>query len=146
MAERKTYVLVTPRVRDNAAAAVRDAPSGYVVTVAEPTRSNEQNAKLHALLSDLARSPVQWFGKRRKMEEWKVLMISAHAVATDNKGEVIPGIEGEMVAIRESSAGMSVRRAASLIEYITAFCVANKVELRDTDAGGFAEPELAGAA
>jgi len=145
MAERKTYVLVTPRVRDNAAAAVRNAPPGYVVTVAEPTRSSEQNAKLHALLSDLARSPVQWFGKRRKMEEWKVLMISAHAVATDNRGEVIPGIEGEMVAIRESSASMGVRRAASLIEYVMAFCVANGIELRDTEAGGFAA-ELAGAA
>lgn len=137
MTDRRAFFLATDRVRSNALEAVRSAPSGYVVTVAEPTRSNEQNAKLHALLSDLAKSPVQWFGKRRKAEEWKVLMISAHAVATDNRGEVIPGIEGEMVAIRESSASMGVRRAASLIEYVLAFCISNGVELKETKAGGF---------
>jgi hypothetical protein len=137
MAERKTFVLITQRVRDNAVEAVRGAPPGHVVSVAAPTRSNEQNAKLHAMLSDLAASPVQWFGKRRTMDEWKVLMISAHAVATDNRGEVIPGIEGEMVAIRESSASMSVARAASLITYLQAFGDMNGVEWRETECGGF---------
>jgi hypothetical protein len=137
MGERKNFILRTPLVRSNALEAVRYAPPNYVVTVAEPTRSDPQNRKLHALLGDLAASPVKWFGKRRKLEEWKVLMISAHAVATDNRGEVIPGIEGEMVAIRESTANMGVARAASLIEYVTAFCVSNGVELKETVAGGF---------
>lgn len=139
MTDRKTFILRSPLVRSNAFAALRNAPDGYVVTVGPPTRSNEQNAKLHALLNDLAASPLKWAGKRRSLDEWKVLMISAHAVATDNKGEVIPGVEGEFVAIRESSARMSVGRASSLIEYVLAFCVTNGVELHETIRGGFYE-------
>ncbi|TWG90365.1 NinB protein [Mesorhizobium sp. J18] len=140
MGSRKTFVLINDRVRNNALEAVRYAAEGYVVTIAQPTRSSEQNAKLHALLSDLARSDLKWAGKRRSMEEWKALIISGHAVATKQGGEVVPGLEGEFVAIRESSASMSVSRAASLIEYLTAFCVANGVELRETRYAGFNEP------
>jgi len=137
MSDRQTFVLVSPRVRGNAAEAIRNAPDGHVVTVAPRTRSSEQNAKLHAILTDLARSPVTWAGKRRTAEEWKALVISGHAVATKEPGEVIPGIEGEFVAIRESTARMSVGRASSLIEYLMAFCVEHGVELHETEKGGW---------
>lgn len=137
MTEKQTFVLISPRVRDNAMAAVRAASADYVVTVAPRTRSNDQNSKLHALLNDLSHSPIKWAGKLRTIDEWKMLMISAHAVATSSPGEVIPGIEGEFVAIRESSARMTVGRASSLIEYVLAFCVTNGVELRETERGGF---------
>jgi len=132
-----TFILVSQRVRENALRAVLNAPEGYVVTIAEPKRSSEQNAKLHALLSDLAKSPLTWAGKRRTLDEWKMLMVSAHSVATKHPGEVIPGIEGEFVAIRESTASMGVARASSLIEYVLAFCVSNGVELHDTERGGW---------
>ncbi len=135
--DRKTFYLINDRVRANAIEMVRAASPESVVTVSPKTRTNEQNAKLHAMLSDLARSDLTWAGKRRTMEEWKALMISAHAVATNNGGEVIPGIEGEFVAIRESSAQMSVSRAASLIEYLSAFCATHGVEMRDTSDGGW---------
>lgn len=137
MTVRKIFILVNDRVRANAMAALAAAPEDYVVTIAPKTRSSEQNALLHAMLTDLARSHVTWAGKRRTMEEWKALIISGHSVATKHGGEVIPGVEGEFVAIRESSARMSVSRAASLIEYLTAFCVSNGVELRETRRGGF---------
>lgn len=141
MSERKKFRLVNERVRGNALRSVQDAPDGYVVTIAEPTRSGDQNAKLHALLSDLARSPLMWAGKRRTLEQWKAILISGHAVATGTGGEVIPGIEGEFVAIRESSANMSVARASSLIEYVIAFAVSNGVELREAERGGFYDAE-----
>lgn len=137
MTERKNFILVNERVLGNAVRTVREAPAGYVVTISPPKRSLDQNAKLHALLSDLAASPVKWAGKRRTLEEWKALMISAHAVATGRPGEVVPGIEGEYVAIRESSANMGVGRAASLITYLLAFCDTNHVDLHETRAGGF---------
>lgn len=144
MAERQTFILVTDRVRANAAKALAEAPAGYRVTVAPATRSNEQNDKLHAILSDLAASPIKWAGKRRSKDEWKAIVISGHAVATGSSGEVIPGMEGEFVAIRESSANMSVSRAASLITYLLAFCDTNDVELHETRKGGFlAEREAA---
>ena len=131
------YILINARVRLNAIEAVRAAPDGYSVSISEPKRNLEQNAKLHALLSDLAASPVKWAGKRRTMDQWKAIAVSGHAVATGQGGEVVPGMEGEFVAIRESTANMSVARASSLIEYVLAFCVSNGVELKETKAGGF---------
>lgn len=135
--DKKTFVLINDRVRHNAMAELMHAPSNCIITVAPPKRSLDQNAKLHAMLTDLARSPITWAGKRRTIDEWKALIISGHSVATRSTGEVIPGIEGEFVAIRESSASMSVSRASSLIEYLLAFCVSNNVELRETKRCGF---------
>jgi hypothetical protein len=137
VSDRLTFRLINARVRQNALEAVRTAPEGYRVVIGQPQRSLDQNARLHAMLTDLAASPVTWAGKRRTMEEWKAIIVSGHSVATGNGGEVIPGIEGEFVAIRESTASMSVARAASLIDYLEAFCVSNGVELKETRAGGF---------
>lgn len=135
--EKRTFYLISSRVRDNALAAVNEAEPGAVVSVLPPKRSVDQNAKLHAVLTDLARSPLTWAGKRRSVDEWKMLVVSAHAVATKETGEIIPGLEGEFVAIRESTAQMSVKRASSLIEYVLAFCAQHGVELRETERGGY---------
>lgn len=131
------FILINDRVRQNALRAVMAAAPEQVVTIAPKTRSLDQNAKLHAILSDLAKSDVKWAGKRRTVDEWKAIIISGHAVATGQSGEVIPGIEGEFVAIRESSASMSVARATSLIEYVLAFCASHGVELVETARRGF---------
>lgn len=143
--DKQTFYLISSRVRDNAVSAVNAAEPGSVISVSPPKRSLEQNAKLHAILSDLAKSPLTWAGKRRTIDEWKMLAVSAHAVATDRPGEVIPGLEGEFVAIRESTALMGVGRASSLIEYLLAFCAQNNVELKETRKGGFlSDPGIAG--
>jgi hypothetical protein len=135
MAQR--FILINDHVRNNALAAVRMAPEGFSVSVSEPKRSNDQNAKFHAIVSDIARSPLKWAGKTRTPDQWKAILISGHSVATNYAGEVIPGIEGEFVAIRESSASMTVRRAASLIEYTLAFCAQHGIELVETRRRGF---------
>ena len=114
-------------------AAVRDAPEGYVVTVGEETRSLAQNAKMHAIFEDVAKSGFQWDGKARTTAQWKVLFISAHAVATNEGAEVIVGLEGELVNVRESSAKMTKSRGASLISYALAFCHLNGIRLREPE-------------
>lgn len=137
MTDKQTFILRDERIVGNALRAVREAPADYVVTIAPKTRSVDQNAKFHAICHDLAHSSLKFAGKRRVLEEWKAIFISGHAVATGSSGEVIPGIEGEFVAIRESSAKMGVARAASLIEYTLAFCDTNGVVLTETVKSGF---------
>lgn len=107
---------------------------GTVVEFKRPTRSVEQNALFHAMLADVARTGPKWFGKRRTFDEWKTLVISGHAMATGRSAEVVPGIEGELVAIRESSAQMSVERVTSLIEYLYAFGAEHGVTFTDPGA------------
>jgi hypothetical protein len=95
----------------------------------ENTRSLEQNARLHAMIADIAKQ-IDYLGKKRTLDEWKTLLISAHSIATKEGAEVIPGIEGEYVSIRESSASMSVARMTSLMDYVEAYGTINGVKFR----------------
>ena len=104
------------------------APLGEVVTIAQETRSQQQNRLLHPLLTDISRQ-AKWMGKPRSMLQWKVIMVSAHAIATGEPNEMVIGIEGEVVNLRESTAAMSKKRFASLLEYVIAFCVENDVKI-----------------
>lgn len=115
------FYLVHAEARRRAIEAVRTAPEGMVVRIVEPARNGEQNDKFHALCSDLAKSEMQWMGKLRNKDEWKVLLVSGHAVATKEGADMVPGLEGEFVNLRESTARMSKRRMSSLIEYAQAF-------------------------
>jgi hypothetical protein len=119
----RRFVLAHDTARNGAARYVMsEAPAGAEVVVKEPTRTSEQNAKFHAICSDLARSQVMWAGKRRTADQWKVLLVSGHAVATKEGSEIVPGLEGEFINLRESTALMSKKRGSSLIEYAQAFC------------------------
>lgn len=118
---KQSFILAHETARIRAVAAVANAPAGYHVTVKPATRSLEQSAKFHAQCGDFARSKVPWAGKPRTAIQWKVLLISGHAVATKEGGEIVPGLEGEFVNIRESSALMSKERGSSLIEYTQAY-------------------------
>lgn len=131
------FILINDRVRHNAVAAVMASPKGHTVTIAEPKRSLDQNAKFHAICTDIAKHGMEWAGKKRDADAWKVLLVSAHTKATDGEVEIVPGLEGEFVNVRESTARMGVRRAASLIEYAIAFCASHGIELTETRRGGF---------
>lgn len=102
------------------------------VVIEEEKRTTDQNAKFHAICEDLARARVPWAGKPRDKDSWKALLVSGHAVATKQGGEVIPGLESEFVAIRESTANMTKARGSSLIEYALAFCAQHGVETKET--------------
>ena len=118
----RVFYLLDEDVRARAADCVAlQAPTGWVVTVKPATRTTDQNSKFHAICHDLAKSRVQWAGKPRTQDQWKVLLVSGHAVATKEGAEVVPGIEGEFINIRESTALMSKARGSSLIEYAQAF-------------------------
>ncbi len=123
---RRVFNLVHEAARSNALDCIRSAPSGYRVTVGEQTRNLEQNAKLHAIFGDLAAQATH-IGRKLTAQQWKTLIISGHAIATGIGADMVPGLEGEYVNVRESSASMSVSRMASVIEYALAFGAQNGV-------------------
>lgn len=129
---KQTFILAHDVARQRAESAVHVAPAGYMVNISEPTRNSDQNAKFHAVCTDLAKSKLPWAGKPRTAIQWKVLLVSAHSKATEEEFEIIPGLEGEFVNVRESTALMSVKRSASLITYSIAFCDMNGVPLHET--------------
>ncbi|EFG30500.2 hypothetical protein HMPREF9021_02562 [Simonsiella muelleri ATCC 29453] len=100
-----------------------------MITIEPITRSHEQNAKLHAMLADIATQKL-FNGKKLAVEQWKMLFVSGHSIATGGQAEMAIGLEGEVVNLRESTAKMSVSRCASLIEYIQAWGAMNDVRFR----------------
>ncbi len=125
---KSTYILAHAEARRRAAQAVQNAPDGHKVVISEQTRSGEQNAIFHALCGDIAKSGIEWMGKRRTADEWKVLLVSGHSVATKQGADIVPGLEGEFVNLRESTAAMSKSRGSSLIEYTMAFMANHELE------------------
>lgn len=121
MSEKRVYILALDRERRQAMADVANAPSNFCVEVKPTKRTELQSRKFHAMAGDIAKAGVLWNKKARTRIEWKVLLISGHAIATGQGAEVVAGLEGELVNIRESSADMSMARKASLIEYTKAF-------------------------
>ena len=128
---KQTFVMAHAIARQRAVQAVQQAPEGHFVTIAEPTRNADQNAKFHSICGDIAKSGMQWAGKKRTAAQWKVLLVSGHAVATKAEFEMVPGLEHEFVNLRESTALMSVKRSASLISYALAFADMNGIELSE---------------
>lgn len=141
--EKQRFILVSPRIRQNAVQALFATPDGFTATFAPPTRSVDQNAMFHAICTDISKSGFEWAGKPRKPEEWKVLLVSGHSVATKQQAEIVPGLEGEFINIRESTARMSVARATSLIEYTLAWCASHGITLHDTRRQGFLQEHAA---
>jgi hypothetical protein len=126
----EAFVLSNELRRQAALRAIEAAPLDYRVVIKEPKRTDGQNDRFHAMCSDIANSGFEWAGKRRNSAAWKVLLVSGHAAATKEGFDMVPGLEGEFVNIRESTALMSIKRGASLIEYVSAFCANNGIRLR----------------
>ncbi|MDG6360061.1 recombination protein NinB [Glaesserella parasuis] len=134
MEYKQKYFLRTEQIKNNALQFVKALPvdekKPLVVDVKPATRNLEQNAKFHAMCGDIARQ-VQFNGEWLPLETWKVILISAHAEATKEGSRLVTGLEGELVNIRESTAQMSVKRMASLIEYVQAYCDLNGIILNN---------------
>lgn len=103
-----------------------DAHDAIKIEVREKTRTDEQNAKLHAMLSDIAKQAT-WQGDQLDIDGWKNLFVSGHAIATKSPYKLVMGMEGELVNVRERTSKMGVRRLASLIDYIEAWAGQNNI-------------------
>ncbi|WP_213993841.1 recombination protein NinB [Sodalis sp. dw_96] len=108
-----------------------DAKFPLVVKFSDPDRTLPQNNLFHVLCGDLEKQQIPFASRAWPLTSWKALLVSGHAVVTGKPGEVITGIEGELVPIRESTAKMGIRRMNSLIEYSQAFAVGKGVKLRE---------------
>jgi len=120
MSDRQTILLVGLRQKLFAHQCIEKAPADFVCTIKKATRREIQSEKFHAMCGDVARQ-CQYIGRQLTKDQWKVLFISGHAVATGIGADMVPGLEGEFTNIRESSAQMSIGRMASVIEYVSAY-------------------------
>jgi hypothetical protein len=126
---KQVFHLVHDEARRRASAAIAQAPHGHVVTVAEPTRSGEQNAALWAILHEISEQ-VDWHGRKLSPEDWKHVFS-----ASLKRMDVVPNLEGSgFVALGLSTSKMSKREFSDLLELIHAFAAERGVELAEVAA------------
>lgn len=123
MSDKRYFVLAHDQARQNALRCVQEAPHGYGVTVAEPTRSIEQNAAQWPILDAFSKQ-LQWPVNGR-MEwltdtEWKDILTAAFeresvrlAMAFDGPGVVMLGQRTSKYGKRKFSDWLEFLRAAA---------------------------------
>lgn len=109
------FFLEHDTARNNAIQCVQQAPDGYCVEVKPKTRTLEQNARMWAMLGDVARQ-VEWYGRKLTPENWKDMFS-----ASLKKQDVVPAIDGGFVVLGQSTSKMSVAQMTELQELISAF-------------------------
>lgn len=124
MSDKRIYRLAHDEARRRAAHDCLSADEGWVVTIAEPTRTLEQNALLWPLLEDVAKQ-VEWYGSWLTTEEWKDVFTAAL-----RKEKVVPGISGGFVVVGQRTSKMGKREFSNLVELIYAFGAERGVRFR----------------
>jgi hypothetical protein len=132
MAEPQMFILISDRVRENAVKALREAPPNWRVKITPPTRSDDQNAKMWAMLGDVARAKPE--GRNWTTDTWKAAFMHSlghqvqFAEGLDNSGPFPVGFR---------SSHLTVRQMIDLIDCIYAYGTDHGVEWRETRKGGF---------
>lgn len=88
------------------------APFGFVLTLAEPTRTDDQNRKMWAMLADIALSKPE--GRKHIPEMWKCIFMAAcgHEVAFEM------GLDNRPLPVGFKSSKLTKSQMADLITFI----------------------------
>lgn len=125
MSAGQTIRLTNDVNRARAARWCQTAPEGAIVNIREATRTNEQNALMWSLLSEVSRAKPQ--GRQHTPDVWKCLFMSAcgHAVQFEL------GLDGAPFPIGFRSSRLSKAQMSDLIEFIFAWCAEQGVQLSE---------------
>jgi hypothetical protein len=112
--------LTGPKQRAYAKTLIDGADDGWIVSIKEPTRTNEQNALLWSLLQDLSDQvewPVNGVAQKLTKEDWKDLATAALV----SEQRVAAGMDGGCVFLGRRTSTLSKRVFSDLVEVIRAF-------------------------
>lgn len=106
--------------------AMKVAP-GTRVEFKEAKRSNEQNSRLWAMLTDVSQQ-LAWHGQRLTPDDWKLVFLDA----LKREMRIVPNIAGNgFVNLGRSSSDLSKAEFSDLIEIIIAFGAEHGVKFQD---------------
>lgn len=115
--------------RDRAQACkwVNAAPTGYTLLFKPPTRSNVANARMWALLDDVA-AQKEWAGRKWPSEAWKDLF-----AASLMGQELVPNLDNNgFVAFHSRTSEFSPETMSDMITLIESWGASNGVTFTDT--------------
>jgi hypothetical protein len=97
----------------------------------QPPKTRSQEDCFHAMIRDVVKSGIEWGGRKRTFEEWKILVKSAIQYAEGNPVDIVRGIEGEVVYLPSSCAAWTKQNYSDAIEYLYAFGAENGVHFTE---------------
>lgn len=120
---KQLFRLVHQTARDRAQEAVRNAPDGYICTIAEPTRTLDQNSALWPLLTEISKQ-VNWHGMMLSEDDWKDIFS-----ATLKKQRSAPNLDGTgFVIFGQRTSQMTKKEFSDLLTLATAFAAEHGVK------------------
>lgn len=112
----QTIILASDRQRAMARRLIDLAPVNAVVNIREATRTLDQNAKMHAMLSDISRAKPQ--GRVMAPDKWKSVFMDA----IDCKPDWVPSLDGEsIVCTGYRSSRLTKGKMSDMIEQMYAY-------------------------
>jgi hypothetical protein len=120
-----TVIIGSQPSRDRAKSLVDRAPPGYVMTIREQRRTNEQSDKMWAMLTDISRAKP--LGRRHTPEEWKALAMNACGWEC----QFLEGLDGRPFPAGFRSSRLTKSQMSTLIEWLYAFGAEHGVQWSD---------------
>jgi hypothetical protein len=109
----QTIRLASALNRERAKRLIDAAPDRALVNIRPETRSTEQNAKMHAMLSDVARAKPD--GREMTAEQWKAVFMDAAGF----KPTFVPNLDGDgFLCLGYKSSRLTKAEFSDLIECI----------------------------
>ncbi|WP_342711544.1 recombination protein NinB [Bradyrhizobium sp. B124] len=126
MTGRALLVLSSRAIREKAIDWIMRLPPGTRVEFKEPQRTLEQNDRMWAMLTDIARQ-CTLNGRRWSTDQWKVIFL--HELGRE--AQFIPSLTGSFIPYGQSSSDLGVKEMSDLIESMFAYGAENGVRWSD---------------
>lgn len=118
----QTVILRGQLQRELAKQLIDKAPVDAVVKISEAKRSDDQNAKMWAMLSDISRAKPD--GRLHSPEVWKSLAMHA----CSHEVQFLSGLNGEPFPAGFRSSKLSVMQMSDLIEFLYEYGTRHEVK------------------
>ena len=137
-----TWIIRGDRDREFAKRAVDKAPLGRQVKIGKATRTSEQNALLHAAITDIAEQliwpqPPRNDGEIHDVEWWKRRCTLGWLKDNKEMAEIVTGLDddGTFAILLPHTSDLSIPQCASLVEWVFAFGAENGVAFKEKPKG-----------
>ena len=124
---RAFLILVNDQVRQRAVTWCQKAPEGTRLEFKAPKRTLPQNARMWAMLTDVAQQ-VPWHGLKLSPDDWKLIFLDA----LKREVRMVPNLDGNgFVSLGRSSSDLTKEEMGDLMTLIEAFGAQHGVRFLD---------------
>ena len=118
---KQIFILIDEAVKDRAIRALNQAPTGYKVVVSKVSRSLDQNAAIHAAITEWGDS-IRWNfrGNPVDLDDLKIIAMSCFNKVERKQSKFVIGLQGEPIDLMCKTSRLDKEEASRFIEMVKA--------------------------